>query len=771
MTYVFDEESKKGTFYGIFARQVWSSSNCSGNSYVANTLESWDITDGANPVLLSAMDFGKPNETVRGSTFDAERGVVYAITAQNMDPLYAISIADPKNLKVLSAVDGLSGNMNVFRLIEDKKYLLGIGQDTSNTCSGFQGTDGRQSTKMAVSIIDVRDLTKIRLVQRQCVAVQNAEWVGSDINWNLDQAHKMIGMFSDSEANVVTVPVYYWTRNNANDDWWWYQYKSAVGIMSWDVSKYDDTKPETQQNVLQNFGTFIHPEGQVIRTIVFKHQATGQRMMVNLSETHASIANLQDLAHPTLQSVIEVAPYYNQTFSFDNYVVTQVSSMPVYYSSPNQNLSQFRVFAAGGDLDKATPVASFSVGQVQQAVKHGNQLLLFRNLSDTASKSYDYGVKVQVLVYDLTDPTHPRRAGTTVIDSGTIPYYPYRCGWDGYWGGYWSVGYGGWTEVKDGLITLNQNSKWDANYSSYTVTNSLVFLNLADSDAPKVETMVLSTSKDWNSPSLVGDPMDPTGFYLGVSEKIGTRKGNDQYTFTQYKYYAQRWNRSGASFAAAEKVNIPGPLVRTWGTANGTRYFLTQDQISVYVPAPAGSTAGTRGTYSSTARLNLLHQVSVNGVPAASLLDSRTFTNAYLSGLTVDGNTMYVAAYPNNYYYYEPGLMDGPSPSWETTSTRLTIFDLSRDKFDALYDQPTKASNLSLLGAKQGRLFINLSGDGILAVDVSNPAQPTGAKFLRTLGYASSLEAVGDDIYVASGYFGLDHMSLSASEVLPTEPQ
>ena len=68
---------------------------------------------------------------------------------------------------------------------------------------------GWRSAKMAVSVIDVQDLANIRLVQRQCVAVKNADWVGSDVTQNLDQAHKMLGMHADGTLNVLTVPVYY----------------------------------------------------------------------------------------------------------------------------------------------------------------------------------------------------------------------------------------------------------------------------------------------------------------------------------------------------------------------------------------------------------------------------------------------------------------------------------------------------------------------------------------------------------------------------------
>jgi len=783
MTYVFDPTNKTGTFYGIFARQGWSGSNCMGTMYTQNTLESWDITDGSNPVMLAALDFGKPNETVSGSAFDVTRNVVYAVTAERVDPLYALGFSDPKNLKVLSAVDGLSGTMNVFRPIGDNNFLLAIGQDTSATCTGAQDGSGRWQSNIAVSIIDVRDLTKVRLVQRQCVAVQNAEWVTSQINWNLDQAHKMIGMYSDSQANVLTVPVSYWTKSDPNDSWWWNQYKSAVGIMAWDLSKYDDTLGPTQQTVLQNYGTFIHPNGEVRRTIVFGHQATGQRMMVNLSDTHASIASLQDLANPQLQSIIEIAPYYSQTFQFGKYLVADIQSQPNYYYSPNQDLSQFRVFLAGGDLDGATPVASFSVGQVQQAVKHGNQLLLFRYLpSDNTSVGYYSYTQTQVLVYDLTDPTHPRRAGSAILPSSVIPYYPYRCGWDGYWGG-WFSGYGNWTEVESGLVTVDQEYSYNSTTYESTYTTKLMFLDLTNADAPGATEIALPNSTtDWGAYSLVGDLVDPTGFYLGLRELVAQRQRPDGTSYTQYKYYAQRWNKSGSSFAAAEKINIPGPLVRTWAPSAGSRYFMTEDQLYVYLP-PTGT--DTYGSYRVDTRLHLLRQVSAGGKPAASLLDTKVFSNVYLDGLTFEGNTMYVMGNQNYYgYYYNYGpvavasgggvassggsAVSTPAPGWETTSDRLMIFDLSNDTFATLYDQPTKAYNLYIMGANQGRLFLNLSGDGILAVDVSNPAQPTGAKFLRTLGWGSTMEAFGDDLYVASGYFGLDHMSLAAPADMPT---
>jgi len=111
------------------------------------------------------------------------------------------------------------------------------------------------------------------------------------------------------------------------------------------------------------------------------------------------------------------------------------------------------------------------------------------------------------------------------------------------------------------------------------------------------------------------------------------------------------------------------------------------------------------------------------------------------------------------------------------------IFDLAANKLALAYDKPTRMYNVQLMGTHQGKLFVNLAGsgspyyydgyygygggDGILVVDVSAPAAPRGVTFLRTLGFATHIEFFGDDVYVASGYFGLSHLSLTAPPAIP----
>src|SRR4029453_12636565 len=99
--------------------------------------------------------------------------------------------------------------------------------------------------------------------------------------------------------------------------------------MTWDLRKYDAQLAPERQTVIENFGTFVHPHGEVKRSIVFTHQgALPRRMMINLSDTHVSVADLSDMRNPTMQSEIEVAPFYNQIYRFGEYLVEQVQAKP-----------------------------------------------------------------------------------------------------------------------------------------------------------------------------------------------------------------------------------------------------------------------------------------------------------------------------------------------------------------------------------------------------------------------------------------------------------
>ena len=753
-TYIYDKKTGKGTYLGIFARREWESSNCSGTSMIQNTMESWDVTNGKYPKRQHEVAFGKPNETVRGSVFDRDRHVAFAITARQMDPLYAIGFKDPTKLAILSEVDGLAGDMNVFRFINDKKFLIAIGRDNSGHCTGYGTPTTGWSTKVAVSVIDVQDLSKIKLVQRKCVAVKNASWVSSAVNTNLDQAHKMIGMHSDGKANVITVPVYY-RKKSTSGSWWWYGYETAVGMMTWDLSKYDPTKSHLDQDVLKNYGTVIHPKGQVRRTIVFTHTGGAKhRMMLNLSNTHVSLVNIDDLDKPVVQSMTEVAAFEGQLFKFGGYMVQHVQMgayEPYSWGGQGGNVSEFRVKKIGGKLDTTKADATFLVGQVQRVMKFKDNLLVFRRVpkETTSSSGYVYWTNdIEAVVYDLSNPTKPTKKGSVKLPYSYLPYYYYYCGMFGYWGGYWFNPYSyyyrysmdAWTMTDSGMTFLTR--EYDQASKAYIM--KLVFLDLTNTAKPTTTTEVLTSNKDWYFYGLVADSSDPKSFYLTYRVSKGPVKIGS-YTLYQYKYYAQRWTRGASGWSFGKPINVPGRLIKAY-KSKGQQLLLSYD--FTYKKKAASGNSYWEPSY----RLNLLRRMSFNGKPVAELLDYNNFKTLALKDLVLDGDKLFINARHSSYYYYYDAY-PGTSTA-EDYSDRLMIFDLSGLKLDQSYSASTGTYNVRLMGTHKDRLFAYLPGDGVLVVDTKNPSKPKGQQFMRTLGYATHLEFSGDTVYVAAGYFG-----------------
>jgi hypothetical protein len=478
--------------------------------------------------------------------------------------------------------------------------------------------------------------------------------------------------------------------------------------------------------------------------------------MINLSDTHASIADLEDLAKPEQQSIIEIAPYYREIYRFGDYLVEHVQP----HADRTDEAHEFRVRKADSGLSEK-PVASFTVGQVQRVVKQGTNLVLFGNIT-TTSLTYQN----MALVYDLSNPESPRRAGQVVLPSVVaFPYYYYYCGWSR-WGGYWfNTALGNWTSTDRGLVMLY--TQYASTSTAYTYNTVMVSLDLSNPDTPGLvsQTIASQNSTDYSAngaPSLVADAADSGGFYVAYRTKIG-EVTRDSVVLGQYRYYARRYSFADTGPVSGENLNLPGALVSTWNGTDGQRMFLTRETVRTATASSGGTATGTAtgistgsgitsSTYPYDTKLYLLHQVSLAGQPAAELLDGRIFTGTVLSALVREGNTMILNSRP--YSTTTTGA------TWEQISDRLMVLDLSANTLALAYDQPTKASNLLIMGLQKNRAFLNLQGDGIVVVDVSNPASPTGVSFLRTLGFATHLENFGDDIYVASGYFGLEHLNL-----------
>jgi hypothetical protein len=799
-TYVHDAATGTGTYLGIFARNAWSGSGCNYTQQVQNTIEAWNIAGDGTAQRLSALDFGKPNETVRGSTFDVERKVAFAITARNTDPMYAISFADRKKLQVLSQINDLSGDMDLFRAVEGGQYLLAVGRDNGTACASYvnktdAGVAAGGNWQISVSLIDVRDLAQIRLAQRKCLDVANAGWVSSAVTWNLDQAHKMIGMHSDGKSNVLTVPISYGIEDKSNGDWYWYRWETAVGIVSWDLSRHDVSLPPEQQNVIATHGRFVHPNGEVNRSVLFTHGSDSHREMLNISDTHLSFANLQNLDSPALDSVVEMAPADAAVYRFGDYLVEQVSLPSGDYS---QTAYEFRVKPVGVDLENAPTLASFTVGQLSQVMRQGNLLVMFRavpkQMTDLYGNSYP-GYVSQVVVYDLSVPTAPKAMGSIPLPDDLSPggYYRYYCG-VGFYPGYYYGNYQSTASLSEGIAFLIASGSYtpkqvrlpDGSYAEeyeYKATYRLAFLDLRNPARPSVSDVALAlpgaSLGSLVSASLVADAASPASLYITYRVQTGaTLDAQSRERIYSYASFAQRWQRSNGAWQSDSAVNIPGDLVRAWAGAGGERLFLTRDDVYSSKQYTSEQT-GTYWQWFDTVTLNLLRQATANGKPAAQLLDTRAFPDSMPHSMVFDGDRIYIAAgSPYTYGYYPAavgggvavdtaagagGTADIPIPAAPVdTSDHLAIVDMAQGKLALAYDLPTGLANLEPMGVHENKLFANLPGDGILVIDVANPAAPKGQSFYRILGWPSGIEFAGGNAYLPAWNYGTYRIDLTA---------
>tara|TARA_B100000609_G_scaffold152751_1_gene124084 strand:+ start:6878 stop:10204 length:3327 start_codon:yes stop_codon:yes gene_type:complete len=747
-TYIFDEKTKKGTYLGIFQRNEWNRENCDSQRVVKNTLLSVDITRGDNPVVLDELVFGKPNETVRGSLFDPDRKVVYAITAVQRDPFYAISFADLSNLKIKSEIDGLSGDINLFRFLKNRQFLLAVGRDNSNECTGFDNdASGWRSTKLAVSLIDVRDLSKSRLVQRKCVLVKNASWTSSQINWNLDQAHKMIGLHHEGDTTLLTVPVDYYSKSDSSNGWWWwYERKSAIGIMKWDLTKYDDTKSEKEQNVMENIATVIHPKGSVKRTVITK--INNQRTVINMSTTHLSLVDLQDLSKPSLLSTYDIAPYVGTVYRFGNYIVEQSNLGRSY-----QDYNEFRVKKLGsGDLNDAPIVKTIKMGRIRNVIRWKNYLVIFsypydKTKSDKYKRPYfDYSKSV-VRVYDFTNAANPVPRGSITLPIAFYPYYYFYCGtFDmAYRFGYYGYRNNSWVSTDRGLALLNNRNG----------VQRLSFLDLSNGNKPAFNEVTLPDPRKYNNNQITGRgyynlvSLDGSQFYLTFNTFHKQVKRQDR-TYYQYRYYAQPWTFANGKWSNGKEINIPGHLIRVFRQNNKVN-FLTQDSYYVQHQVPQGN-GSSYTRYQQIFRLYLLQEY---GKGLAVLRDFHSFVSWSLRDLLVDNGRIYLNAQRDWYW------MQNNGQDWSDQSDHLMIFDVSKGKLDKKFSKATRTQGVQFVGLKGTKLLLNLPSEGLLVADVASIDAPQALHFQRTLGWSTNIEFSGDLALVAAGHFGIYQLDLN----------
>ena len=331
--------------------------------------------------------------------------------------------------------------------------------------------------------------------------------------------------------------------------------------------------------------------------------------------------------------------------------------------------------------------------------------------------------RVQLVDFSGATPVLRGSIELPVEDSGGYGWYGFGC-YD------W---YGGSDEVlvgDDKLFFRRYNYRYDAATSAGTYEQKGYVVSAANQDALTVASTPIGTDPNgwWGNTRVVENTVYTTHTEWVRDAGVGPDGVSDWLV----RYYLDRLDLTDpARPVVAARINVPGVMVGASETDASTFYFLDYNWSgsSVHSAFNVASIAG------STATL-------VASVP----------TNGYLGQVLVRGNKAYASRV--NYPLAGSGVYRA-----EQTLVQL---DLTQPSLPVITASPAKNGWGWLLDVQGDRAFVT-SGWSNQGIDVYQlgVAAPSFSKFVRTRGwYANSLMRDGGDVYVSSGYYGVQKFAL-----------
>ncbi len=255
--------------------QVWGSSGI----LTSTMLETYDLSDASLPVRLGSLQLGK-NEALHATRFDGDK--VYIVTFQRIDPLFVVDLSNPAKPAITGQVD-VSGWSSYIQPLGDKLVTIGI--EASN------------SWRVAVSLFDVKDMTKPALLSRVILG-QGDNGSYSEANWD----EKAFNVLPD--AGLILVPYMGWSTNGSS-------------------SKFQLIDLGTDKLTLR--GTINHQVQPRRATVV-------QSNIVSISASELLSVKITDRDNPEVAADLELSWSADRIAEYGDYLLQIDSSSYSYYS-------------------------------------------------------------------------------------------------------------------------------------------------------------------------------------------------------------------------------------------------------------------------------------------------------------------------------------------------------------------------------------------------------------------------------------------------------
>jgi hypothetical protein len=487
---------------------------------------------------------------------------------------------------------------------------------------------------------------------------------------------------------------------------------------------------EFTPNNIQTSGA-AHTKGWVERGIFVKNR------LVSLSDISLAVVDYTDHATPTVVTELTLARNVVNATAQGNGTVAELSSD---FWDNDVSQSELRILKAA-QVDETTgdaTLAKLDIPGINARVFHNGALsYAVTQVARRAECNDAFGKPAagtqcnywhtRVQVIDRSGATPNLRGAIDLPESNG--YGGWGWGW-GWWGCYVSDWYYGDQTVQAGNVLAFRTYEPSADYSQ--VTQALVTVNLSDPDHPVMgrTTIVNNTKWWWGNLRAVGDRLYATHYEYTVEPYYDQQ--TQRYNPGTVRYFLDRIDVSDAEHpVVGASINVPGILVGASETNPDLIYTIDYRWL------------GDR---------------SVNEL-AVSLLDgNRAYYQGgaqipgYVGGVFVRGDRAYFTAEE-----YSPDVNGG------TSQRQLYQADLSDPTHPKLETSTPKDGWGWMLDVQGDRAFVQSGwgsdGLGVYKLNASGP--PTFDQTVRVRGwYAGSLSREGNDVYLATGYWGTEHVTL-----------
>jgi hypothetical protein len=690
---------------GKTARIVGCGGMYCGGSAGGYLLATADFTDPNAPALLStyALPATGWSPAVR---FDKTR--MYLAPGNDFNgvnsPIQIFDLANPAAPK-LAGQTQIPGSVWNFTPAGDRLFTLGSERDLQT---------GSYSSKISVGYLDVTDMAHPALMGTPATFGEGWAWTPA--------AGTFKAFTKNDNEGLVVLPFSGWSSNHR-------QYNNGLQLI------------EFTQNAVGTSGA-ARTKGWVERGVFVKGR------LVSLSDLSLAVVDYTDHKQPAVVAEVTLARNVVDAKPRGE-TIAQLSS-DWYYQNDREH-SELRILPIDQAEENVSDAALAEVpiqGVNARVYHNGSVSYVVSNVehevdcttgpgggrggsrppsgTDTPDNKC-YGWREQVQIIDFTSGTPVPRGKVELPDMGG--YYYGGMGFRGCFMGDWFYG--------DDVVQVGGDvlafRRWTPSYwpnGSYADSyGSLWVVDLSDLDAPGLASTIITRDREgwWGNMKAIGNTLYTSHYEW--HERPSPATGGSVGSVGQVRYFLDRIDLSDRAHPRiGSSINVPGMLVG--GSETDPSLIYTVDFRWL----------GDHGT---------------NEFDVLRIADGKAVLQ---STLTIPGNVGNTFVRGNKAYMSVQEYLDN---QYRRSTVKLYQLDLTNPSAVVARTSDQKNGWGWLLGVEGDRALVT-SGWGSEGLDIYklSDGDPQFDQFVRTRGYGGSTSRQGDQIFLASGHWGVQTINL-----------